>query len=66
MLALNRNPSQKQFLIDVPHKITTFAFPNLTLGLHKDPKMTPFGVQMEPKKEPKTDQKGSCNFYASS
>ena len=37
MLALNRNPSQNQFLIDVSHKITTFAVPNLTLGLHMHP-----------------------------
>ena len=37
MLALNRNPSQNQFLINVFHKITTFAIPNLTLGPHMDP-----------------------------
>ena len=50
MLALNRNPSQNQFLIDVSHKITTFAVPNLTLGPHMDPKIDDVGVHMGPKK----------------
>ena len=66
MLALNRNPSQKQFLIDVSHKITTFAVPNLTLGPHMDPKIDDFGVHMGPKKGQKIYQKEICSFYASS
>ena len=71
MLALNRNPSQNQFLIDVSHKITTFAVPNLTLGphpiwTHMDPKINDFGVHMGPKKGQKINQKEISSFYASS